>query len=173
MPCSATKKNSRENKRAGSIFHIAFWNTQTWKNVSFVYLISESVSIFSKQFSAWFSVTRKNVFIYQGWIQVSKLGTRCQLSSEDFNILALSDFLHLSTCDSRQAVTYREKCIEAVLCVILVELLPSVCHRLCGEGSKGVRLLSLKAPFDHMYQFTALGEICSAHIQTGGSLCCS
>lgn len=44
---------------------------------------------------------------------------------------------YLSTCGNRQANTEREKCSEAVLCMVLVHQPPSVCHSLYRKASEG------------------------------------
>lgn len=65
---------------------------------------------------------------------------------------------------NKQANTVSRKQSAAVLDMILLHHWPTLCHSLCREDRNGVRLLSLRAPFDHTVCITRLHfeKICSA-----------
>lgn len=57
---------------------------------------------------------------------------------------------------NKQANTLSRKQSAAVLDMILLHHWPTLCHSLCREDRNGVRLLSLRAPFDHTVCITRL-----------------
>lgn len=72
-----------------------------------------------------------------------------------FHCFCIIIFLFISLYLLGDRLTHTGENSAAVLYMIPVYQWPVLCHSLCREDSKGVRLLSLRAPFDHMYHSAA------------------